>query len=233
MDESQSDSTKLHIPYSSTWEIHVDEVYAERMIHAHNKAYRRNTGKGYFIFCLLLDVLVIAGTIKCFADGLNLFDQLNGFGGIFGAYILFPGLTIFFGILAFGPDKGGFFGCKRAARQLAKELVPQGSGTLTAHLDELGITLSSSVSTTNIPYAACYDTATIDNKTFVLVGSEKEQSAAYAAAGVNAYLRDNVGFAFAAPEELANRIIEVGKQQFDHMKKDDDYCTRVLDYMGE
>lgn len=233
MDKSKSNSTKFHIPYDSTWEIHVDEAYAERIIRAHNKAYRRSTGKGYFIFCLFLDVLVIAGTIKCLVDGLNLFDTLNGFAGLIGAYILFPGLTIFFGFLAFGPDKGGFFGRKRAARQLAEELVPQGNGTLTARLDKLGITLSSDAGATNIPYAACYGTATIDSETFVLVGSEKEQSAAYAATGFNAYLRDNVGFAFAAPEELASQIVEVGKQQFEHMTKDAAYCTRVLDFMGE
>lgn len=38
-------------------------------------------------------------------EGLNLFDEFNGFAGMFGAYIVFPGLTIFFGVLAFGPTK--------------------------------------------------------------------------------------------------------------------------------
>lgn len=93
---------------------------------------RQKTGKGYFIFCLLFDVLVVVGTVKCLMEGLNLFDEFNGFAGMIGAYIVFPGLTIFFGVLAFGPDKGGFFGLKSAAHQLAEELAPNGKGTLSA-----------------------------------------------------------------------------------------------------
>ena len=38
------------IPFGSSWDIQVDEAYAERMIRVHNKAYRRKTGKGFFVF---------------------------------------------------------------------------------------------------------------------------------------------------------------------------------------
>lgn len=153
-------------------------------------------------------------------EGLNLFDEFNGFAGMNGAYIVFPGLTIFFGVLAFGPDKGGFFGLKRAAHQLAEELAPNGKGTLSAQATASGITLSSETGTLLIPYAACYDTAVIDGETFVLVGNDKEQSVLYHMAGNNAYLRDNIGFAFAAPAELANSIIEAGKSQLSQLSKD-------------
>ena len=200
MNTSDSKAPTPHTPPDTSWSIQVDEAYAERMIRAHNKAYRRKTGKGYFIFCLLFDVLVVAGTVKCLMEGLNLFDEFNGFAGMIGAYIVFPGLTIFFGVLAFGPDKGGFFGLKRATAS--------------------GITLSSETGTIHIPYAACYDTAVIDGETFVLVGNDKEQSVLYHMAGNNAYLRDNIGFAFAAPAELANSIIEAGKSQLAQLSKD-------------
>ncbi len=213
MDASDSEVSIPHSLLNASWNIQVDETYAQRMIRAHNKAYRRKTGKGYFVFCLLLDLLVVAGTIKCLVEGLNIFDALNGFAGIIGAYILFPGLTIFFGILAFGPDKGSFFGLKRAARQLAEELVPNGVGTLSAQTDASGITLSSKADTMHIPYATCYSTAVIDGETFVLVGNGEEQSVLYHMAGNNAYLRDNIGFAFAAPAELAASIVETGKAQ--------------------
>lgn len=218
MDASDSEVSIPHSLLNASWNIQVDETYAQRMIRAHNKAYRRKTGKGYFVFCLLLDLLVVAGTIKCLVEGLNIFDALNGFAGIIGAYILFPGLTIFFGILAFGPDKGIFFGLKRAARQLAEELVPNGVGTLSAQTDASGITLSSKANTMHIPYAACYSTAVIDGETFVLVGNDEEQSVLYHMAGNNAYLRDNIGFAFAAPAELAASIVETGKAQLSELK---------------
>ena len=220
MNMNDSKAPTPHTPPDTSWSIQVDEAYAERMIRAHNKAYRRKTGKGYFVFCLLLDLLVVAGTIKCLVEGLNIFDALNGFAGIIGAYILFPGLTIFFGILAFGPDKGSFFGLKRAARQLAEELVPNGVGTLSVQTDASGTTLSSKADTMHIPYAACYDTAVIDGETFVLVGNDEKQSVLYHMAGNNAYLRDNIGFAFAAPAELANSIIEAGKSQLSQLSKD-------------
>lgn len=218
MDASDSEVSIPHSLLNASWNIQVDETYAQRMIRAHNKAYRRKTGKGYFVFCLLLDLLVVAGTIKCLVEGLNIFDALNGFAGIIGAYILFPGLTIFFGILAFGPDKGIFFGLKRAARQLAEELVPNGVGTLSVQTDASGITLSSKADTMHIPYAACYSTAVIDGETFVLVGNDEEQSVLYHMAGNNAYLRDNIGFAFAAPAELAASIVETGKAQLSELK---------------
>lgn len=218
------------IPFGSSWDIQVDEAYAERMIRAHNKAYRRKTGKGFFVFCLLLDLLVIAGTVKCLADGLNLFDALNGFAGMIGAYVLFPGLTIFFGVLAFGPDKGGFFGRKRAARQLAEKFAPEGEGVMTARFDEPGVTLSTQGYVEHIPYAACYGTADVDGQMFVLVGSEKEQSVLYAAAGYNAYLRDNIGFAFATPPEFAASIVAEGERQFKRMREDEEYCNRVLEF---
>lgn len=218
MDASDSEVSIPHSLLNASWNIPVDETYAQRMIRAHNKAYRRKTGKGYFVFCLLLDLLVVAGTIKCLVEGLNIFDVLNGFAGIIGAYILFPGLTIFFGILAFGPDKGSFFGLKRAARQLAEELVPNGVGTLSVQTDASGITLSSKADTMHIPFAACYNTAVIDGETFVLVGNGEEQSVLYHMAGNNAYLRDNIGFAFAAPAELAASIVETGKAQLSELK---------------
>lgn len=218
MDASDSEVSIPHSLLNASWNIQVDETYIQRMIRAHNKAYRRKTGKGYFVFCLLLDLLVVAGTIKCLVEGLNIFDALNGFAGIIGAYILFPGLTIFFGILAFGPDKDIFFGLKRAARQLAEELVPNGVGTLSAQTDASGITLSSKADTMHIPYAACYSTAVIDGETFVLVGNDEEQSVLYHMAGNNAYLRDNIGFAFAAPAELAASIVETGKAQLSELK---------------
>lgn len=218
MDASDSEVSIPHSLLNASWNIQVDETYAQRMIRAHNKAYRRKTGKGYFVFCLLLDLLVVAGTIKCLVEGLNIFDALNGFAGIIGAYILFPGLTIFFGILAFGPDKGNFFGLKRAARQLAEELVPNGVGTLSVQTDASGITLSSKADTMHIPYATCYSTAVIDGETFVLVGNGEEQSVLYHMAGNNAYLRDNIGFAFAAPAELAASIVETGKAQLSELK---------------
>lgn len=218
MDASDSEVSIPHSLLNASWNIPIDETYAQRMIRAHNKTYRRKTGKGYFVFCLLLDLLVVAGTIKCLVEGLNIFDALNGFAGIIGAYILFPGLTIFFGILAFGPDKGSFFGLKRAARQLAEELVPNGVGTLSVQTDASGITLSSKADTMHIPYAACYSTAVIDGETFVLVGNGEKQSVLYHMAGNNAYLRDNIGFAFAAPAELAASIVETGKAQFSELK---------------
>lgn len=220
MNMNDSKAPTPHTPPDTSWSIQVDEAYAERMIRAHNKTYRRKTGKGYFIFCLLFDVLVVAGTVKCLMEGLNLFDEFNGFAGMIGAYIVFPGLTIFFGVLAFGPDKGGFFGLKRVAHQLAEELAPNGKGTLSAQATASGITLSSETGTLLIPYAACYDTAVIDGETFVLVGNDKEQSVLYHMAGNNAYLRDNIGFAFAAPAELANSIIEAGKSQLAQLSKD-------------
>lgn len=218
MDASDSEVSIPHSLLNASWNIPVDETYAQRMIRAHNKTYRRKTGKGYFVFCLLLDLLVVAGTIKCLVEGLNIFDALNGFAGIIGAYILFPGLTIFFGILAFGPGKGSFFGLKRAARQLAEELVPNGVGTLSVQTDASGITLSSKADTMHIPYAACYSTAVIDGEMFVLVGNDEEQSVLYHMAGNNAYLRDNIGFAFAAPAELAASIVETGKAQLSELK---------------
>lgn len=218
MDASDSEVSIPHSLLNASWNIQVDETYAQRMIRAHNKAYRRKTGKGYFVFCLLLDLLVVAGTIKCLVEDLNIFDALNGFAGIIGAYILFPGLTIFFGILAFGPDKGSFFGLKRAARQLAEELVPNGVETLSVQTDASGITLSSKADTMHIPYATCYSTAVIDGETFVLVGNGEEQSVLYHMAGNNAYLRDNIGFAFAAPAELAASIVETGKAQLSELK---------------
>ena len=218
MDASDSEVSIPHSLLNASWNIQVAETYAQRMIRAHNKAYRRKTGKGYFVFCLLLDLLVVAGTIKCLVEGLNIFDALNGFAGIIGAYILFPGLTIFFGILAFGPDKGSFFGLKRAARQLAEELVPNGVGTLSVQTDASGITLSSKADTMHIPYAACYSTAVIDGETFVLVGNGEEQSVLYHMAGNNAYMRDNIGFAFDAPAELPASIVETGKAQLSELK---------------
>ena len=84
MDETGSDSLSTRIPYGRSWTIHVDEAYAERMIRAHNKAYRRKTGKGFFIFCLLLDALVVAGTVKCLVEGLNIFDAISGFEALLG-----------------------------------------------------------------------------------------------------------------------------------------------------
>ena len=70
----------------------------------------------------------------------------------------------------------------------------------------------------HIPYAACYSTAVIDGETFVLVGNGEEQSVLYHMAGNNAYLRDNIGFAFAAPAELAASIVETGKAQLSELK---------------
>lgn len=233
MDETGSDSLSTRIPYGRSWTIHVDEAYAERMIRAHNKAYRRKTGKGFFIFCLLLDGLVVAGTVKCLIEGLNIFDAIGGFEALIGAYVLFPALTIFFGVLAFGPDKGRFFGRKRAARELVEELDPEGTGTCTARFDALGVTLSSGGSVIHVPYAACYSTADIEGETFVLVGSEEEQSVLRNMAGNNALMRDNVGLAFAAPAEYTEPILNAGKRQFERMQEDDTYCTRVLNYFDE
>ena len=71
MNTSDSKAPTPHTPPDTSWSIQVDEAYAERMIRAHNKAYRRKTGKGYFIFCLLFDVLVVVGTVKCLMEGLT------------------------------------------------------------------------------------------------------------------------------------------------------------------
>ena len=54
----------------------------------------------------------------------------------------------------------------------------------------------------------------------MLVGNDKEQSVLYHMAGNNVYLRDNIGFAFATPAELANSIIEAGKSQLAQLSKD-------------
>lgn len=231
MDKVELPEDIQRIPFGTSWTIQVDEAYAERMIRAHNKAYRRKTGKGFFVFCLLLDLLVLAGTVKCLIEGLNIFDALNGFAGMIGAYLLFPGLTIFFGVLAFGPDKGGFFGRKRAARQLAEKFAPEGEGVMTARFDELGVTLSSQGYVEYVPYAACYGTADVDGQTFVLVGAEEEQSVLHAVAGNNAYLRDNIGFAFAVPPEFADSVVAEGERQFERMREDEEYCNRVMGFL--
>ena len=57
-------------------------------------------------------------------------------------------------------------------------------------------------------------------KHLCLWGNDKEQSVLYHMAGNNAYLRDNIGFAFATPAELANSIIEAGKSQLSQLSKD-------------
>lgn len=231
MEERVAIDAASTLPYGRTWDFTVDEAYTDRMLRAYNRAYRRKTGKGFFVFCLLLDALVVAGTVKAFVDGIDIVADM-GVGGMLGAYVLFPALTVFFGVQALVPDKMSFWGRKRVVRELAEELAGDGDGTVRARFDVLGVTLAAGTELTHIPYAACYDTATIEGETFVLVGDAKEQSALYNLAGNNAMLRDNVGFAFAAPADRAAAIIEAGKRQFERMRDDEAYRNRVLRYMG-
>lgn len=230
MNEHSEEHAEQPIPYGRTWSFIADEAYVGRMLRAYNRAYRRKTGKGYFVFCLLLDALVIVGTVKALSEGVDVVGQL-GIGGMLGAYVLFPALTVFFAVQALVPDRMPFWGRKRVAKELAEELAGNGDGTVRARFDALGITLSAGTELTRVPYAACYDTATIDEETFVLVGSEEEQSVLHNLAGDNAMLRDNVGFAFAAPADSADAIVAAGKRQLKHAQEDEAYRNRLLSYM--
>ncbi len=69
----------------------------------------------------------------------------------------------------------------------------------------------------HIPYVACYSTAVM-RRNIRACGNDEEQSVLYHMAGNNAYLRDNIGFAFAAPAELAASIVETGKAQLSELK---------------
>ncbi len=216
------------IPFGRTWNIAVNDDYARKMMVAHNRSYRRRSGKGFFIFCLCLDALVVAGTVKCLVEGRNPVDSIGGFGAALGAYVLFPALTVFFGAMAFGSEAVPFFGRKRAIRSLARSLVADGEGAMKARFDVLGVTLSSDILTLHIPYALCYGAAEVDGETFVLVGDPKEQSVIYNMLGDNAYYRDEIGFSFSVPAGLADAVIAEGKSQLARMKDDEAYRKRVL-----
>lgn len=227
----QTQAARSDIPFGRTWDIAVDDDYARRMMVAHNRSYRRRSGKGFFIFCLCLDALVVAGTVKCLVEGRDLLGSIGGIDAALGAYVLFPALTVFFGVMAFRPGGGPILGRKRALRSLARSLVADGAGVIRARFDVLGVTLSSDILTLHIPYALCYGTAEVDGETFVLAGDSKEQSVLYNMLGDNAYYRDEVGFSFAVPAGLADAVVVEGEGQLARMRDDEAYRKRVLCYL--
>ncbi len=231
--ESQPQTRTSHIPYGQTWEIEAGEAYFDRMLCAYNRKYRHRTGKGYFIFCLLFDAFVVAATIKGFMDGANMLEVVGGFGGVFVIYILFPALTVFFGVMVFAPNRVSFVGRKRAIRAFAEDVAAKGDGVLQGRFDYLGVVLSAGSDKVCIPYALCYDKAEIDGETFILVGDKKEQSVLHNLVGFNASMRENVGLAFAVPPTCADEILEAGKVQIEKMHEDETYKNRVLNFLGE
>lgn len=230
---SQMQTARIGLPFGRTWDIAVNDGYARKMTAAHNRSYRRRSGKGFFIFCLCFDVLIAVGTAKCLIEGRNLFDSIGSLEAALGMYVLFPALTVFFGVMAFGPGESPVFGRKRLIRSLCRSLVAGGDGAMRARLDVLGVTLSSDILTLHIPYALCYGATEVDGETFVLVGDPKEQSVAYSMLGDNALFRDEVGFSFAVPDGLGEALVAEGKDQLARMEDDESYRKRVLGYLGD
>lgn len=217
----------------STWQFTVDEAYVNDMMAAYGKNYRKRSGLGYFIFCLGLDAVALAGTIKCLLEGRNLLEAYGGLEALLGIYILFPGLTIFFGIMAFGPDLRLMFRRKQVVDALMSSLRADGDGTVTARADRQGISLLTGTQRICVPYALCYEVVEVGGRSFINVTNEKEQSVVYNMLGNNAYLRDYVGFSFYVPRAFADVIVQAGAKQRELLEVDDNYKRIVESFIDE